>query len=55
MRRGYVRRHLDAYVDHELAKESAALIRDHLRSCAGCRQRVTERAALIRLVRAAPH
>jgi mycothiol system anti-sigma-R factor len=50
-----VERDLEPYLDRELADEAATSLRDHLRSCAGCRRRVAEREALSRLVRAAPH
>ncbi|HMF94118.1 MAG TPA: anti-sigma factor [Vicinamibacterales bacterium] len=45
-----VNRDLDAYVDRELDAEAAAAIRQHLDGCARCRERVTERQALSRLV-----
>jgi anti-sigma factor (TIGR02949 family) len=50
----YLERDLDSYLDCELAEESAASIRTHLRSCTACRQHVAERESLSRLVRAAP-
>jgi anti-sigma factor RsiW len=48
-------RDLDPYVDRELPAESAADIREHLRTCAACRQRVADREALGRLVRSVPY
>ena len=51
----HVERDLDAYVDHELDRDSATAVRDHLRGCAGCRGRVAERETLGRLVRSAPY
>jgi mycothiol system anti-sigma-R factor len=50
-----VERDLDPYVDRELAAESAAAVREHLSTCASCRQRVAEREALGRLVRSVPY
>jgi anti-sigma factor RsiW len=50
-----IRRDLDPYVDRELDPDSAAAVRDHLRTCVDCRQRVAGREALGRLVRAAPY
>jgi anti-sigma factor RsiW len=48
-------RDLDAYLDRELAAEPSTMVRNHLGTCPSCRRRVTEREALTRLVRAAPH
>lgn len=50
-----VERDLDAYIDRELPPDTTALIRHHLDSCDACAQRVTDREALGRLVRAAPY
>jgi len=50
-----VERDLDPYIDRELDPESAALLREHIDGCVGCRRRVGEREALGRLVRAAPY
>jgi len=50
-----VERDLEAFVDRELAADSAAEIRAHLGTCASCRQRVAHREALGRLVRSAPY
>jgi anti-sigma factor RsiW len=50
-----VERDLDGYVDRELAPDAAASIREHLRLCASCRQRVTDREVLGRLVRSVPY
>jgi len=50
-----VERDLDGYVDGELAPAAAASIREHLRLCASCRQRVADREALGRLVRSVPY
>lgn len=50
-----VERDLDAYVDRELAQDAAAAVRDHLDTCAGCRERTAERLALAQLIRAAPY
>jgi anti-sigma factor RsiW len=49
-----VKRDLDAYVDRELDIASANVMRGHIGDCAACRQLVTEREALGRLVRAVP-
>jgi anti-sigma factor (TIGR02949 family) len=50
-----VERDLDPYVDRELAADSAAAMREHLSTCASCRQRVSDREALGRLVRSVPY
>jgi anti-sigma factor (TIGR02949 family) len=50
-----VERDLDPYLDRELSPELAAAIRDHLDSCAACRQRVAGREALSRAVRSVPY
>jgi anti-sigma factor (TIGR02949 family) len=50
-----VERDLDAYVDRELAADSAAAVRTHLSTCAPCQQRVADREALGRLVRSLPY
>jgi anti-sigma factor (TIGR02949 family) len=50
-----VERDLDLYVDRELSPELAAAIRDHLDTCAACRQRVGGREALGRAVRSVPY
>jgi len=50
-----VTRDLDAFVDRELAADAVAPIRHHLGACASCRQRVTDREALGRLVRSVPY
>ena len=50
-----VERDLDGYVDRELAPDAAAAIREHLGLCTSCRQRVTDREALGRLVRLVPY
>jgi anti-sigma factor (TIGR02949 family) len=50
-----VERDVDAYVDRELAADSAAAIREHLGACASCRQRVADREAIGRLVRSVPY
>ena len=50
-----VERDLDLYVDRELSPELAAAIRDHLDTCAACRQRVAGREALGRAVRSVPY
>jgi anti-sigma factor (TIGR02949 family) len=46
---------LDRYLDHELDAEAAAAVREHLTTCASCRQRVADREALGRLVRSVPY
>jgi anti-sigma factor RsiW len=46
---------LDPYIDRELDAEAAAAVREHLSTCASCRQRVAEREALGRLVRSVPY
>lgn len=51
----YVERDLDAYLDRELDAESTRVVREHLGGCATCRERVSEREALGRLVRSAPY
>jgi anti-sigma factor (TIGR02949 family) len=51
----HVGRDLDAYLDRELDAVSSNALRDHLGECAACRRQVAERAAIGRLVRAAPH
>jgi anti-sigma factor (TIGR02949 family) len=43
---------LDPFIDRELTAESAATFREHLAACGSCRQRVADREALGRLVRA---
>lgn len=50
-----VERQLDPYVDGELEEEEAAAVRDHLATCAGCRDRVAGRETLSRIVRSAPY
>jgi len=47
--------HLDSYLDREIAADSAAAIREHLRTCLSCRQRVADREAVGRLVRSMPY
>jgi anti-sigma factor (TIGR02949 family) len=49
-----VARDLDAYMDGELASDSAAAIRVHLDACAPCRQRFVDREALGGLIRSVP-
>src|SRR5262245_52333974 len=46
---------LDPYLDRELDAEAAATVREHLSTCASCRQRLAEREALGRLVRSVPY
>src|SRR5262249_2157135 len=46
---------LDAYIDRELDAEAAVAVREHLSTCASCRQRVADREALGRLVRSVPN
>ena len=46
---------LDSYVDREIAADTAAAIREHLRTCFSCRQRVADREAVGRLVRSMPY
>lgn len=48
-------RNLDSYVDCEIAADTATVIREHLRSCFACRQRVAERQVIGRLVRGMPY
>src|SRR5262249_42663128 len=48
-------RDLDPYVDRELSAESDAAVREHLGTCAACRQRVADREALGRMVRSVPY
>jgi anti-sigma factor RsiW len=50
-----VERDLDAYLDRELDAEASALVREHVRTCAGCRRQLAERETLSRLVRGAPY
>jgi anti-sigma factor RsiW len=50
-----VERDLDAYLDGELAPESSAVVREHVRTCAACRRQLAGREALARLVRGAPY
>ena len=50
-----VERDLDEYVDGELEPEATAAVHEHLTSCQACRQRVTDRETLRRLVRGAPY
>lgn len=50
-----VARELEPYVDRELDADSLAAIRSHVSACVSCRQRVAERDALGRLVRAVPY
>ena len=50
-----VQRDLDPYVDRELAAEAAAAVREHLSTCAQCRQRLADREAVGRLVRSLPY
>ena len=50
-----VERDLDPYVDRELTAESAAAVREHLSTCASCRQRLADREALGQLVRSLPY
>ncbi|HEU5258649.1 MAG TPA: anti-sigma factor [Vicinamibacterales bacterium] len=47
--------HLDSYLDHEIAADTAAVVREHLRTCFSCRQRVADREAVGRLVRSMPY
>ena len=47
--------HLDSYLDREIAADTAAAIREHLRTCLSCRQRVADREAVGRLVRSMPY
>ncbi len=51
----FVERDLDAYIDRELEAEVAASVREHVNGCIVCRQRVSEREAIGRLVRSVPH
>jgi anti-sigma factor RsiW len=46
---------LDAYLDRELEPADSASVRDHLDTCAACRQQLARREALGRLVRQAPY
>ena len=46
--------HVDPYVDRELAAADADCVRDHLRTCGVCRQRVADREALGRLLKSLP-
>ena len=46
---------IDPYVDDELATANAAALLDHIEGCALCRQRVTDRESLRRLVRSVPY
>jgi anti-sigma factor RsiW len=48
-------RTLDPYVDGEIAADTAATIREHLRACFACRQRVAERETVGRVVRSLPY
>ena len=50
-----VERDLDSYIDRELPAEAAAAVREHLSTCASCRQRVADRESLGRLVRSVPY
>lgn len=46
---------LDAYVDRELDAGPALSLREHLDGCAACRQQVSERQAVGRLIRSVPY
>src|ERR1700687_2999725 len=46
---------IDAYGDNELGSTEAAEVRAHLDACPACRQRVTARASLGRLIRRVPY
>jgi anti-sigma factor RsiW len=46
---------LDAYLDRELEPDQSASVRDHLGTCAACRQRLADRELLGRMVRRAPY
>src|SRR4029077_17462299 len=46
---------LDAYIDDELGPAEAASIADHIEGCAACRQRLSNRESLGRLVRSVPY
>jgi anti-sigma factor RsiW len=48
-------RMIDAYSDDELGAAEAAEVRAHLDACPGCRQRVTARQSLGRLIRRVPY
>ena len=50
-----VRERLDAYLDRELSPAESAAVRDHVATCAECRERVAAREALGKLVRRAPY
>jgi anti-sigma factor RsiW len=50
-----VERDLDPYIDREVAPDSAAAIRVHLRTCVACRRRLADRESLGRLVRSVPY
>lgn len=47
--------YLDSYVDREIAADTAAAVREHLRTRFVCRQRVADREAVNRLVRSMPY
>ncbi len=51
----YLERDLDAYLDRELDSESTKAVREHLSDCATCREWVSEREALSRLLRSATY
>jgi anti-sigma factor RsiW len=46
---------LDAYLDRELEPAESASVRDHLGTCAACRQRLADRESLGRMIRRAPY
>lgn len=50
-----VERDLDAYLDRELDAAAAAVVREHVGTCAACRRQLATRETLAGLVRGAPY
>jgi anti-sigma factor (TIGR02949 family) len=50
-----VQSQLEAYVDRELPPAEAAAVRDHLATCASCREALVARESLGKLIRQAPY
>jgi anti-sigma factor RsiW len=50
-----VERNVDLFIDRELPADADGSVREHLGSCASCRERVAEREAVGRMVRSIPY
>jgi len=50
-----VERDLDPYIDRELPPEAHVAVREHLSTCATCRQHVADREALAGVIRSLPY